>query len=93
MSLSSLWGPFLVFIKRDYSGHLQILRDFSPIKAFYDAVEKELLFNINWIIEKFLELSGPIWVLIFLKFKIFTKILFNNILGEVFVGILVKVGP
>jgi hypothetical protein len=85
--------PFWVFIKRDYSGHLQILRDFFAIKAFYHAVEKELLFNINGIIKKFHELCGPILVLIFLKFKIFTKILFNNILGEVFVGILVKVGP
>jgi hypothetical protein len=84
-------GPIRVFINRDDSGHLEILRDLDSDLELNDAVEIESSFNINGIIEEFVSYKFPPWGF-FSKFKIFTEIFFN-ISCEEFVYKFIEVGP
>jgi hypothetical protein len=54
ISCSRLGGPIRVFISRDDSGHLKIIKDFVSDLELNNAVEKESSFNFNEKIEEFL---------------------------------------
>jgi hypothetical protein len=94
ISCSRLGGPIRVFINRNDSGHLKIIKDFVSDLELNNAVEKESSFNFNEKIEEFLSYKVQSWSFFskykISKYKIFKEV-FSNILGEEFVGTFVEV--